>query len=103
MKAINQLRRVSTRLRFLSGALMAFIIITRTAQAAQHAKSAKGPKPVGAVNSSNGSVYNKGEYGIIFKYSTFKQNQLYDGNDDVDYTRPVKGGKHGKRRSINTR
>ena len=55
-----------------------------------------GPRPVGAVNSSNGGVYEKGQYGIILKYITYEQDELYSGSDSVTYTRPVKGQKPGK-------
>ncbi len=41
------------------------LILASTAIAAPQGKKAKGPKPVGAVNSSNGGVYNPGEYGVI--------------------------------------
>jgi hypothetical protein len=58
---------------------------------------AKGPRPVGAVNSSNGGVYEKGRYGIIFKYINYEQDQLYDGNDEVVFVRPKKGQKPGKK------
>lgn len=54
---------------------------------------AQGPKPVGAVNSSNGSVYEKGQVGMIQKYVYINQDQLYEGGDEVDYKRPAKGQK----------
>ncbi len=48
-------------------------------------------KPVGVVNSSNGGVYKKGDFGVIFKYITFDMDELYDGSDSIDMTRPKKG------------
>lgn len=77
--------------------LCVFLVFALPAGAAQQSKPAKGPRPVGAVNSSNGGVYEKGKYGIILKYINFKQDQLYDGNDEVDYTRPRRGQKPGKK------
>jgi len=58
--------------------------------------NAKGPKPVGAVNSSNGSVYEKGEFGMIQKYVYIHQDDLYEGGDEVDYKRLAKGQKGKK-------
>lgn len=77
--------------------LLAFIFLAFPANAEQKGKKVKGPKPVGAVNSSNGSVFPKGKYGVIFKYIHFKQDKLYDGSDEVDFTRPRKGQKPGKK------
>ncbi len=57
----------------------------------------KGPRPVGATNSSNGGVYNPGEYGVIMKYITFQQDNLYNGDDEVSFTPPGKGMKPGKK------
>ncbi len=56
----------------------------------------KGPggakiKPVGLVNSSNGGVYKKGDFGVIFKFITFDMDELYDGSDSIDMTRPKMG------------
>ncbi len=73
------------------------LILASTAIAAPQGKKAKGPKPVGAVNSSNGGVYNPGEYGVIFKFITFEQDHIYRGNDSVSFVRPAKGEKPGKR------
>ena len=56
-----------------------------------------GPKPVGAVSSSNGNVYEKGKYGVILKYETVKESHLYKGSEKVDFTRPEKGAKPGKK------
>ncbi len=80
------------------GVLMAFTLPEAVAQQAVPAKSLKA---VGQVNSSNGAVYEKGQYGIIFKYITFKQDQLYEGDDKVDFARPQKGQK-GKKCSERT-
>ena len=74
-----------------------FVLLTVPAGAAEDKKTATGPRPVGMVNSSNGGVYEKGEYGIIFKANFYDQDQLYDGNDKVDFTRPVKGQTPGKK------
>ncbi len=70
--------------------LYALILLPVTVTAAQPNKKPKGPKPVGAVNSGNGGVYNPGQYGIIFKYITFTQDQLYEGSDEVTFVRPGK-------------
>ncbi|PIE68781.1 MAG: hypothetical protein CSA21_05810 [Deltaproteobacteria bacterium] len=56
----------------------------------------KGPKPVGAVNSSNGGVYARGQYGIVGKYIYLHADDYYHGDDKVDYKRP-KPGKKGKK------
>ncbi len=77
--------------------LLSFMISAAAVQAGPQKKKGKGPKPVGAVNSSNGSVYQKGNYGVILKYITFDQDQLYNGNDKVSFVRPVKGKKPGKK------
>ncbi len=60
-------------------------------------KKSKSPKPVGMVNSSNGGVYGKGEYGVILKYITNDQDQLYSGTDSVDFIPPEKGASPGKK------
>ena len=73
------------------------VLLGSPAQAAQDQNATKTPRPVGAVNSSNGSVYQKGEYGIILKYFRYKQDQLYDGSDEVDFVRPKKGAKPAKK------
>jgi hypothetical protein len=57
----------------------------------------KGPRPVGMINSSNGGVYKKGDLGAIFKYIYFNQDQMYDGNHKIDFERPKKGQKPGKK------
>lgn len=44
----------------------------------------------------------KGEYGIIFKYFRFTRDQLYDGSDKMDFTRPKKGQKPSKKCSERT-
>lgn len=64
------------------------IMFTAPASAAQECKTWKGLMIVGAVNSSNGGVYEKGQYGIISKDINCKQDQLYDGNGKVDFIRP---------------
>ncbi len=79
---------------FLSTALM---MLASAAVAAPGGKKGKGPKPVGAVNSSNGGVYSPGEYGIIFKYITFQQDSMYRGSDEVSFMRPGMGQKPGKK------
>ncbi len=48
-------------------------------------------RPVGVVNSSNGGVYKKGDFGVIFKFITFDMDELYDGSDSIDMTRPKMG------------
>jgi hypothetical protein len=58
--------------------------------------NAKGPKPVGAINSSNGGVYEKGAFGIIGKYTYSKADQHYHGTSEVDYKR-LKPGQKGKK------
>lgn len=96
--------KLSARHNFLRGGigkaflmLLALIVFAFPAGAAQKDKPAKGPQPVGAVNSGNGGVYEKGNYGIILKYINFTQDQLYDGNDELDFIRPQKGQKPGKK------
>jgi hypothetical protein len=61
--------------------LCVLIVLSLPAGAAQLSKTAKPCKPVGSVNSSDGTVYEKGQYGGKFEYITFKQYQLYDGDD----------------------
>ncbi len=77
--------------------LLAIWLQVPSIQADQGKKPNKGPKPVGLVNSSNGGVYEKGQYGIIFKYHQIKQDQLYDGGDEIDFVPPKKGQKPGKK------
>ena len=77
--------------------LLALIVFAFPAGAVQKDKPAKGPQPVGAVNSGNGGVYEKGNYGIVLKYINFTQDQLYDGNDELDFIRPQQGQKPGKK------
>lgn len=60
-------------------------------------KQSSSPKPIGLVNSSNGGVYQKGDYGIILKYITYDQDELFNGTDAIDYTRPAKGEKPSKK------
>ncbi|PIE29964.1 hypothetical protein CSA57_05285, partial [candidate division KSB3 bacterium] len=48
--------------------------------AMQQKKGPKGPKPVGVVNSSNGSVFQKGNYAVILKYDGYTREDLYDGS-----------------------
>lgn len=65
-------------------------------ETSQPSTAYNGARPVGAVNSSNGGVYKKGQYGIILKYITYDQDELYDGTDSIDYTRPAQGEKPSK-------
>lgn len=48
-------------------------------------------RPVGVVNAGNGSVFPVGKYGIILKHYYTSYDQLYDGNDKVDFTAPQAG------------
>ncbi len=90
---MNVRRRKKLKCLLLAGLV---VLLAVPAGAGEKTKTAKGPRPVGVVNSSNGGVYQKGQYGIIFKSIFYDQDQLYDGNDKVDFTRPVKGQKPGK-------
>lgn len=76
--------------------LCALLVFALPAGRAQQNKRANSLKPVGPINSSNGAVYEKGQYGIIFKYINFKQDQLYDGDDKVNFT-PPQEGQRGKK------
>lgn len=96
MKSSNKYRLMSVALVKIFAILFVFILLTFPVNAEQKGKKLKGPKPVGAVNSSNGNVFQKGKYGVIFKYFYFKQDQLYDGSDEVDFVRPEKGQKGKK-------
>ncbi|WP_462325318.1 transporter [Desulfoplanes sp.] len=58
--------------------------------------NAKGPKPVGPVNSSNGGVYKKGQYGIVGKYTYMIADQYYYGTSKTGYER-LKPGQKGKK------
>ncbi len=73
--------------------LCLFMMFILPAGAAEKKKTEKGPRPVGVVNSSNGGVYKTGQYGIILKYINFRQDQLYNGTDKLDYAPPKKGKK----------
>lgn len=55
--------------------------------------NAKVPTPVGPINSSNGGVYEKGQFGIIGKYTYSKADQQYHGTSETDYERPRPGQK----------
>ncbi len=83
----------------LSLFLLTALLPALSAGAEQQTEAAqeKGPKPVGVVNSSNGSVFQKGQYSIIFKYGYFTQDQLYNGSDKVDFVSPQQGEKPGKK------
>ncbi len=76
------------------------VALAMPAGADHEKRSGSEPRPVGALNSSNGGVYEKGQYGIIFKYTYYEQDQLYDGNDSVDFERPIKGQQPGKKCSL---
>ena len=69
---VDQTKRIPVMLQRVFLILCVLIVFALPAGAAQQNKPTKGPKPVGAVNSSNGGAYEKGQYGIIFKsgYST---------------------------------
>ncbi len=92
-KYFNQAERITAMLQNGFLILCALVVFAFPAGAAQQNDPAKEPQPVGPVNSSNGAVYEKGKYGIIFKYIRFTQDQSYDGNDKVDFTRPKTGKK----------
>ncbi len=77
--------------------LVALSLFAGSGQAESHLKMGKEPRPVGAVNSGNGSVYGVGSYGVIFKYITFDQDELYDGDSKVSFVPPMKGKKPGKK------
>jgi len=96
MKRSNKYRLMSVALVKFFTILFVFIFLTFPVNAEQKCEKAKGPKPVGAANSSNGGVFSKGKYGVIFKYFYFKQDQLYNGTDEVDFIRPQKGQKGKK-------
>ncbi len=97
MKITSVLNRPSVILKPLFGALCALMVLTSASQAAQQGKGPKGPKPVGAVNSSNGGVYNPGDYSIVLKYFAFEPDQLYRGDDEIDFRRPTRGMMPGKK------
>ena len=77
--------------------LLFLILITLPATAAGKGKNSKGPRPVGAVNSSNGGVYPVGKYATILKYFSFTKDQLYMDDDEIDFVRPGKGKKTRKK------
>jgi len=89
--------RIRLTLQYLLVAAGLIVALAAPACAAGGPKASKSPRPVGVINSSNGGVYEKGQYGIIFKYITFEQDQLYSGNDKVDFTRPIHGQQPGKK------
>ena len=93
-KWTNQTKRMAVVWQSL---LCLMVLAWPAAATAQQCVSGKGIKPVGAVNSSNGGVYEKGQYGIIFKYTYYNQDKLYEGNDEVDFTRPQQGQEPGKK------
>ncbi len=97
MKDNSNLKKNVKRLQFVLLVFCAVLLSVSGAQAGQKGKKGKGPKPVGAVNSSNGGVYSPGSYGVIFKYITFEQDELYKGDDKVAFVRPVKGEKPGRK------
>jgi hypothetical protein len=45
-------------------------------------------KPVTMVNSNNGGVYDKGEYGFVLKYISADYDQSYEGGDSVATSTP---------------
>ncbi len=96
MKMLSVLKRKGSILHLLLLFVSVLALVT-TVQAAAQQKKGKNVKPVGAVNSSNGGVYNPGEYGVILKYITFTQDQLYSGSDEISFVRPVPGMKPGKK------
>jgi hypothetical protein len=97
----NKNKRIPALFQRLFLALSALIMFAVPDAAAQQAVPQKNLKAVGPVNSSNGAVYGKGEYGIILKYISFTQDHLYEGDDEVNYARPEKGQK-GKKCSEQT-
>ncbi len=77
--------------------LLIFIFIALPAAAIEKGRKPKGPRPVGAVNSSNGSVFPVGKYATILKYYNFTKDQLYMDDDEIDFVRPGTGEKPGKK------
>jgi hypothetical protein len=93
---IDQTKGIPVMLPGILLMLCALIVFALPASAAQLTKTAKPCKPVGPVNSSDGTVYEKGQYGGKFEYINFKQDQLYDGDDKVDFA-PPQNGQKGKK------
>lgn len=48
-------------------------------------------RPVGCINSSNGSVFGVGKYGVILRSYHWEQKDWYRGSDSIDWTPPDKG------------
>ena len=94
---VHQTKRMQVMLQSVFLVLCVLIVFASPAGAEQKSKSPKGPKPVGTVNSSNGSVFPVGKYGVILKYYNIDKDQLYNGTDKVDFVRPQKGRKPGKK------
>lgn len=92
----NKNKRIPALFQRLFLAFSILIMFAAPVDAAQQTMPPNSLRAVGPVNSSNGAVYKKGEYGIIFKYINFKQGQLYEGDNKVDFARPKEGQKGKK-------
>lgn len=61
-----------------------FVIMIVLISAGAYAEA--GPKPVGPIYGSTGTVYAPGKLGVIFKYDSFDQDSIYDDNDEKNYS-----------------
>ena len=93
MAPIHRILRVTGKGLLWLGLLLATSL---PAQAASKPEG-KGPRPVGAVNSSNGGVYKPGQLGFVLKYFYYDQDQLYQGTDKVDFFPPKPGQKPARK------
>ncbi len=54
----------------------------------QGARKNKGPKPRGALHTSGGGVFDKGQYQATFRHIYMKQDQIYEGSSKKGYSKP---------------
>ncbi len=95
-ECLDRTKRIPFTVQSVFLMMSVLIVFTVPAGAAQKNTPANSLKAVGPVNSSNGALYEKGQYGIIFKYITYKEDQLFHGTDKVDFSPPQKGQKGKK-------
>ena len=75
----------------LSFALLLFCLSAHPVLGEETKAQLQTPRPVGLVNSSNGGVYQQGQYCFIFKYIDQTLDQMYDGSDEIDFVIPRTG------------